>query len=65
MPVTVCPECGFLGVRPPGLHDGVFAGGGELIGVVCPRCAYRGLPLQFDDGDDYRAFVAGLRAPHA
>lgn len=59
-PVTACPDCGFLGVRPPSLGDGVFAGGGELIGVVCPRCHYRGIPVEFARGEDYLDYVRKL-----
>lgn len=61
-PVTACPECGFLGVRPPGIGDGVWAGGGELIGVVCRRCDYRGIPLLFPTREEYVAFVRELKA---
>ena len=59
-PVTACPNCGFLGVRPPGVQDGVWPGGGELMGVVCPRCGYRGVPVEFPRREDYRAFLAEL-----
>lgn len=59
-PVKACPRCGFLGIRPPGVQDGVFPGGGELIMFVCPRCEHRGLPLSFDKREDYAAFLREL-----
>lgn len=61
-PVQACPRCGFLGIRPPGVQDGVFPGGGELVMQVCPRCDYRGLPLRFDKREDYAAFLRELSA---
>lgn len=60
-PFSACPDCGFLGVRPPGVQDGVWPGGGELVAMVCPRCDFRGLPVYFDGGDEYREYVADLR----
>lgn len=60
-PVSACPNCAFLGIRPPGVQDGVWPGGGELVGVVCPRCGYRGVPVEFPRREDYRAFVASAQ----
>ena len=62
-PVKACPECGFLGIRPPGVQDGVWPGGGELILQVCPRCDYRGLPLEFARREDYADFLRRLARP--
>lgn len=59
-PVTACPDCGFIGIRPPGVQDGVWPGGGELIEQVCPRCGFRGLPMQFATREEYAEFVAQL-----
>ncbi len=59
-PVSACPDCGFLGIRPPGIQDGVAIGGGELIFQVCPRCGYRGVPVEFARREDYAAFVGEL-----
>lgn len=59
-PVTACPDCGYLGIRPPGVQDGVYPGGGELILQVCPRCNYRGLPLRFEQREDYADFLRTL-----
>ena len=61
-PVTACPNCAFLGIRPPRMQDGAWAGGGELLGVACPRCGYLGVPVEFPRRADYRAFVASLGA---
>lgn len=64
-PVTACPDCGFLGIRSPGIQDGVWPGGGELVAVLCPRCDYRGLPLLFPRREDYAEYVDGLQhGPH-
>lgn len=61
MPVTACPDCGYLGLRMPQRGDGLWPGGGELgERRVCPRCGYQGIAVSFGTGEDYRAFVAGL-----
>lgn len=62
-PVEACPDCGFLGIRPPGIQDGVWPGGGELVLQVCPRCGYRGLPVTFSKREDYGEFLEQLAAP--
>lgn len=63
-PVSACPECGYLGIRAPGIRDGLWPGGGETGGrFVCPRCDWQGIPVEFEDGDAYAAFVRGLNAP--
>lgn len=59
-PVKACPDCGFLGIRPPGVQDGVWPGGGELVFQVCPRCGYRGLPLEFPKRADYGDYLRQL-----
>jgi hypothetical protein len=61
-PVTACPRCGFLGVRPPDVSDGVFSGGGELTFYVCRRCNFRGQPVLFRRREEYRTFVRDLNA---
>lgn len=61
-PVSSCPACGFLGIRAPGVQDGVWPGGGELIDQVCPRCDYRGLPVVFSRREDYARYVRDLAA---
>lgn len=61
-PVTACPDCGFLGIRAPSVQDGVFPGGGELIFQVCPRCDYRGMPVEFARREDYQSFLDDLAA---
>lgn len=64
-PVKACPDCGFLGIRPPGIQDGVWPGGGELIFQVCPRCDYRGLPVEFQRREEYGAFLRDLAGDDA
>lgn len=59
-PVEACPDCGFLGIRSPGVQDGVFPGGGELVMQVCPRCDYRGMPVRFERREDYARFLREL-----
>ena len=60
-PFTACPECAFLGVRFPGIRDGLWPGGGETGGrFVCPRCGFQGIPIEFESGDAYAAFVRSL-----
>jgi ribosomal protein S27AE len=60
-PLTACGRCGYLGVRPPRISDGVYAVGGELLSlVVCPRCGHQGLPVRFDRRADYAGFVEEL-----
>lgn len=63
LPVHACPSCGFLGIRPPGVQDGVWPGGGELIFQVCPRCAYRGMPIEFHSREAYGRFLRELQRP--
>jgi hypothetical protein len=63
-PFTACPDCGYLGVRAPGIRDGLWPGGGETGGrFVCPRCHYQGIPVEFGSGEEYVAFVRALHAP--
>lgn len=60
-PVTACPQCGFLGVRPLHLGEGGIPGVAELSDKrQCPRCGYQGLAVTFPRRDDYRAFLADL-----
>jgi len=59
-PVTACPECGFVGIRMAGIQEGAWPGGGSMMKVVCPRCDYVGLPLEFAKREDYAAFLAEL-----
>jgi hypothetical protein len=60
-PVSACPRCGYLGVRAPGVRDGLWPGGGETgARFVCPRCQYQGIPIEFDNGDDYAQWVREL-----
>lgn len=61
-PAKACPDCGYLGIRPPGVQDGVVPGGGELVFYVCPRCHYRGVPIQFARREDYADFLRKLAA---
>jgi hypothetical protein len=61
VPITACPECGYLGIRFPGIRDGVWPGGGETgARFVCPRCGYQGIPIEFEERDAYRAFLEDL-----
>ncbi|MEA3198662.1 MAG: hypothetical protein QOE90_90 [Thermoplasmata archaeon] len=61
-PLTVCPDCGYPGVRHPGIRDGVWAGGGETgARFVCPRCGFQGIPVEFERREDYLGFLAALR----
>jgi hypothetical protein len=60
-PFTACPDCGYLGIRYPGVREGVWLGGGETGGrFVCPRCHYQGIPIEFESGAQYAAFVREL-----
>lgn len=59
-PVSACPDCGFLGIRMPGIQDGVWPEGGQIVFQVCPRCHYRGQPLTFSRREDYALFVDEL-----
>lgn len=61
-PVSACPDCGFLGIRMPGIQDGAWAGGGQIMFQVCPRCHYRGHPIVFGAREDYAEFVRELAA---
>ena len=60
LPVHACPDCGYLGIRPPTLSDGAFGGGGPMTAQYCPHCGYRGPPAEFDAAADYAEYVAGL-----
>lgn len=63
-PVTACPDCAFLGVRMPGIRDGLWPGGGELGDrIVCPRCGYQGLAVRFEKREDYGQFLRDLATP--
>ncbi|GEM_PF-4565900 len=65
-PLTACPDCGYLGIRPATVRDGAFAGGGTLLSQqVCPRCGYQGLPLSFEKREQYGAFLRELAKGHA
>ncbi|HET6406159.1 MAG TPA: hypothetical protein VFH78_16090 [Candidatus Thermoplasmatota archaeon] len=60
-PITACPDCGFLGIRMPTIHDGLWPGGGETGGrFVCPRCDWQGLPVSFPTGSAYVGYVSDL-----
>lgn len=60
-PVSACPQCGFLGIRPATMNEGIYAGGGELLSVeFCPRCEYRGLPARFPRREDYVDYLRSI-----
>lgn len=51
-PVAACLRCGGMGMQPAPLGaDALFAQ------WRCPRCGWRGQPLQFDRGSDYEEFL--------
>jgi hypothetical protein len=61
-PLTACPDCGYVGIRPARFGEGAVAGLGDLMSMrVCGHCGYRGPPVEFDDSADYVAYVEGLR----
>ena len=60
-PIAACPRCGYPGMKPPTLSDGIWAGGGETNFLVCGRCACRGQPLVLEDGNAYGAFLEALQ----
>lgn len=63
VPIDACPECGFLGIRMPTIHDGLWPGGGETgARMVCPRCDWQGLPASFATTEDYAEFTRELNA---
>lgn len=49
-------RCGSLDLALPGIRDGVFPEGGELMASVCRRCGFQGAPLLFSDRDGYEQF---------
>jgi hypothetical protein len=54
-PVAACLRCGSLDIRPAPL------GADALFNAwMCPRCGFRGQPLEFDRGVDYVQFVREL-----
>lgn len=60
-PVTACPDCGFLGIRMPGIGDRLWPGGGETGSrIVCPRCDYQGIAVSFDTRTEYGEFLRAL-----
>ena len=62
-PIDACPECGFLGIRMPTIHDGLWPGGGETgARMVCPRCDWQGLPASFVSAESYAEFTRDLNA---
>lgn len=66
LPITACPDCGFLGIRMPTIHDGLWPGGGETgARMACPRCDWQGLPVSFRTGEAYADFVRSLHADRA
>ena len=65
-PISVCPDCGFLGIRMPSIGDGLWPGGGEIQDrMVCPRCEWQGLPARFDSRTEYRAWLRDLNEDRA
>jgi hypothetical protein len=62
MPVRVCPDCGYLGIRMPTIGDGLWPGGGETGDrMVCPRCDWQGLPVSFESREDYVEFLRAIQ----
>jgi hypothetical protein len=63
VPFEACPTCGYLGIRPARFGDGAVPGASEIMSErICPRCSYRGLPVEFDEREDYVEFVDDLQA---
>lgn len=63
IPIDACPDCGYLGIRMPTIHDGLWPGGGETgARMVCPRCDWQGLPASFVTPESYAEFTRELNA---
>ena len=61
LPIEACPDCGYLGIRMPAIHDGLWPGGGETgARMVCPRCDWQGLPASFPTTESYAEFTRDL-----
>lgn len=61
LPIRACPRCGSLAIHTPRLGEGGIPGTSEILTEhVCPRCDYRGPPLEFARREDYAEFVREL-----
>jgi hypothetical protein len=58
--ITACPRCGSRRIFQGRLKDGVLTG--YTSRDVCRDCGYQGSPLIFDDPQNYKNFLKGLKA---
>jgi Flp pilus assembly protein TadB len=58
--ITACPNCGSRRIFQGRLKDGVITG--YTSRDVCRDCGYRGSPLIFDNLENYKNFLKGLKA---
>lgn len=59
MEITACPKCGSRKIFQGRLKDGVLTG--YTSKEVCRDCGYRGIPLIFDDIENYKKFLEALK----
>lgn len=56
MDYPACLRCGSLDLAVPGIRDGIFPEGGELLSSACRTCGYQGAPVVFADRDAWLQF---------
>ena len=55
MEIISCPNCGSKHIYQGRLGDGVLTG--YTSRNVCRDCGYQGMPIFFDDEDEYKKFL--------
>lgn len=62
--IRACPRCASPNVHPLRLSEGLIPGATEIQGTMaCPKCAFQGGILEFEDDEAYLAFRAERRGP--
>lgn len=61
LPILACPDCGTAGMRPMRTGEGGVPGANEISDkLVCGKCGYQGLAIEFDDRQEYAEFLADM-----
>jgi len=58
--IIACPKCGSRKIFQGRLKEGVLTG--YTSKEVCRDCGYQGIPIIFDDVENYKKFLEALNA---
>ena len=61
MKISACISCGSKNIRSGTISDGVLPGYTDgLVTYVCKDCNHRGIPVEFENDEEYQKFLAAV-----